>query len=73
MADIHPKELSIQTLNSFSFEDLKGEIDKTVEGLITAINFIKKISWFIPSQYTTSLDELLRLLTLLNDFLDKMP
>lgn len=60
-------------VTQLSFGDLKNDIDKALDGLISALSFVEKFGWFLPPQYKTPLTELLKLLTMLNNFLDKTP
>ncbi len=58
---------------NLNFNDLKSQVDQAVETGINFLNFVEKFSWFLPPQYKTMLDELLKILNAVNGFLDKTP
>lgn len=61
-------------LLNLPFGDLKGELDKGVETALTLLNIVEKFMWLPQfAVYKVPLNELIKLLTVLNNFLDKTP
>ncbi len=58
---------------NLSFDDIKSQVDKVVDALDTAMDFVDRFAWFIPAQYKTSLEELHKIVQWVNSALDKTP
>ncbi len=62
-----------EALLNLNFDTLKTEVTNVTHAIETAIGFVDKFGWFIPAQYKTALDELLKILQWVDNALDKMP